>query len=61
MPLSHLSYTFLVDFEISLLNYQPLDRHKPCTHNTVLKHIERLRKMINVAIKNEWIEKRPLR
>jgi site-specific recombinase XerD len=59
LPLSRLSYTFLVDFEIFLLNYKPLDHHKPCTHNTVLKHIERLRKMINVAIKNEWIEKDP--
>jgi integrase len=59
VPLSRLSYTFLVDFEIFLLAHRPTDYHKPCTHNTVLKHIERLRKMVNVAIKNEWLEKDP--
>ncbi|MCD9015192.1 site-specific integrase [Parachryseolinea silvisoli] len=59
VPLSRLSYTFLVDFEIFLLAHRPKDHHKPCKHNTVLKHIERLRKMVNVAIKNEWLERDP--
>jgi len=57
--LSQLSYSFLVDFEMFLRGHQPTDHHKPCGHNTVLKHIERLRKMINVAIKNEWLERDP--
>lgn len=59
VPLSQLSYSFLVDFEMFLRRHQPVDHHKPCGHNTVLKHIERLRKMINVAIKNEWLERDP--
>jgi site-specific recombinase XerD len=59
IPLSQLSYSFIVDFQIFLLNHRPVDHHRPCGHNTVLKHIERLKKMINVAIKNEWIEKDP--
>lgn len=59
VPLSQLSYSFLVDFEMFLRQHQPIDHHKPCGHNTVLKHIERLRKMINVAIKNEWLERDP--
>lgn len=59
IPLADLSYTFLVDLQIFLLNYQPKTHHKPCGHNTILKHIERLKKMVNVAIKNEWIEKDP--
>ena len=57
--LSQLSYSFLVDFEIFLKGLTPKDHHKPCGHNTVLKHIERLRKMINLAIKNEWMIRDP--
>jgi len=59
IPLSKLSHTFIVDFQIFLLEHKPQDHHKPCGHNTSLKHIERLRKMINEAIKNEWLEKDP--
>jgi hypothetical protein len=59
VPLSQLSYSFLVDFELFLKDHKPLDHHKPCGHNAVLKHIERLRKMINLAIKNEWLERDP--
>jgi len=45
VPLSQLSYSFLVDFELFVRNYKPLDHHKPCGHDTVLKHIEGLRKI----------------
>lgn len=27
--------------------------------NTVMKHIERLRKVVNLAIKNEWLDRDP--
>lgn len=57
--LNRLSYKFLVDFELFLRTYTPLDHHLPMGNNTVMKHIERLRKMINVAIKNEWLDKDP--
>lgn len=59
MLLTHLSYKFLVDFESYLRKYTPLDHHSAMGNNTVMKHIERLRKMINVAIKNEWLERDP--
>lgn len=59
IALSHLSYSFLVDFEIFLKSVKPKGKLKPCGHNTILKHIERLRKMINLAMKNEWIERDP--
>jgi integrase/recombinase XerD len=59
IPLSHLSYSFLVDFEIFLKSVKPKGLLKPCGHNTILKHIERLRKMINLAMKNEWIDRDP--
>jgi site-specific recombinase XerD len=57
--LSQLSYKFLTDFEMFLRKHQPTDHHKPCGNNTVMKHIERLRKMINLAVRNEWLEKDP--
>src|SRR5258708_4142541 len=57
--LTHLSYKFLADFEFYLRAYKPVDHHSPMGNNTVMKHIERLRKMINVAIKNEWSERDP--
>lgn len=59
LPLSQLSYSFLVDFELFLKNHKPKDHHKPCGHNTILKHIERLRKMVNLAIRNEWLDRDP--
>jgi len=57
--LSHLSYQFITELEMFLKGYQPKDYRKPMGNNTVMKHIERLRKMINLAIKNEWLEKDP--
>ena len=56
---SQLNYKFLTDFEYFLLKHQPKDHHKPCGNNTIMKHIERLRKMVNLALKNEWLEKDP--
>ncbi|MBC7390764.1 MAG: site-specific integrase [Opitutaceae bacterium] len=57
--LSQLNYKFLVDFEMFLKAHQPTDHQKPCGQNTAMKHIERFRKMINMAIKYEWLEKDP--
>ena len=57
--LSQLKYKFIVDFEYFLRQHKPVDYHKPMGNNTVMKHIERLRKMINVALRMEWIERDP--
>ncbi len=51
--LSELSYKFIIDFE-RFLRHQ-----KSMSNNTVMKHIERLRKLINLAYKMEWIDKDP--
>lgn len=53
MFLSELSYRFIIDFE-RFLRHQ-----KSMGNNTVMKHIERLRKMVNLAYKMEWVEKDP--
>ena len=57
--LSQLSYQFVTEFEVFLRSYQPKDHRKPMGNNTVMKHIERLRKVVNLAIKNEWLDKDP--
>ena len=57
--LSQLSYQFITGLEMFLKAYQPKDHRKPMGQNTVMKHIERLRKMVNLAIKNEWLDRDP--
>ncbi|MBL7969424.1 MAG: site-specific integrase [Prolixibacteraceae bacterium] len=57
--LHSLNYKFLVDFEYYLRTYVPTDHQRPMGNNTVMKHIERLRKMINLAIRYEWLDKDP--
>jgi hypothetical protein len=51
--LSELSCKFIIDFERFLRS------QKSMGNNTVMKHIERLRKMITLAYKIEWISKDP--
>ena len=57
--LKSLNYKFLVDFEYFLRKHSPIDHQRPMENNTVMKHIERLRKMIKMAIRYEWLEKDP--
>ena len=53
IPLVELKYKFLEDFEFYLTT------QKSCTNNGVMKQIERLRKVVNMAVSNEWIDKNP--
>lgn len=57
--LSQLTYRFILDFERYLFNYVPKDHQKPLNNNGIMKHIERLRKMINMAVKLDWLVKDP--
>lgn len=57
--LSELQYKFLTDFEMFLRNQKPKGMLRACNNNTVMKHIERLKKMVNMAVNNEWLEKDP--
>ena len=59
MYLSKLTFRFLVDFEKFLRGHIPEDHQKPMGNNTVMKHIQRLRKMVTLAYKMEWIDKDP--
>src|SRR5690606_4863450 len=36
-----------------------LKKHQPLSNNGIMKHLERLKKLINLALKLEWIDKDP--
>ncbi|WP_337992845.1 phage integrase SAM-like domain-containing protein [Flavivirga sp. 57AJ16] len=57
--LSQLTFRFLVDFEKFLRSYVPEGHQKQMENNTVVKHIQRLRKMVTLSYKMEWIDKDP--
>ena len=57
--ISQLNYQFITGFEKYMKEAKPLDPKKPCGQNTIMKHIERLKKVINLAIKNEWLLRDP--
>ena len=51
--LNDIKYEFLTNFEFWLKT------ERKCAHNTTIKYIKNLRKIINIAIKNEWMDKDP--
>jgi site-specific recombinase XerD len=57
--LYELNYKFLADFEYFLRKNKPTDHQRPMGNNAVMKHIERLRKMVNMAVRMEWLDKNP--
>jgi len=57
--LRQLNYKFISDLEMFLVNYYPKGHPKAMSRNTVMKHLQRLRKIINLAYQLEWIEKDP--
>ena len=57
--LKNLKYSFLIGFENFLLNYKPKTGYQKIGNNTVMKHIQRLRKMITMCYHMEWIDKDP--
>ncbi len=59
IPLLELNYKFILDFETFLSTYKPLDHQNPLNNNGVMKHMERLRKLVNMAVTMDWLEKDP--
>ncbi len=59
--LGRLNYKFICDFESFLHQSYPKGHPRSMGHNTVMKHIQRLRKMIRLAYHLEWLDKDPFR
>ncbi len=57
--LNKLNYKFISDFENFLMRYYPKGHPRAMSHNTVMKHIQRLRKIVTLAYHLEWIDKDP--
>ncbi|SDX54442.1 Site-specific recombinase XerD [Lutibacter oricola] len=57
--LKDLNYSFIIGFESFLRAYQPTDHQRRIGNNTVMKHIQRLRKMVTMAFHMEWIIRDP--
>ena len=57
--LRDLDYSFIIKFENYLRSVKPQHYQKKLQHNAVMKHIQRLRKMVTLAFHLEWIEKDP--
>ncbi len=53
IEISAITYSFITDFEFWLKSVQN------CNHNTTIKYISNLRKIINVCLKNGWLTKDP--
>jgi len=57
--LKELDYSFIIKFENYLRSVKPRHYQNRLQHNAVMKHIQRLRKMITLAFHMEWIERDP--
>ncbi len=61
IELAELDYQFILNFENFLRGHKPNHYQKKIGNNAVMKHIQRLRKMITLAYNIEWIDKDPFR
>ncbi|MEJ4087640.1 site-specific integrase [Galbibacter orientalis] len=57
--LKQLNYEFVTDFEHFLRNYRNPKKQLMLSNNGVMKHLERFKKMVNLAVKLEWMHKNP--
>jgi integrase/recombinase XerD len=57
--LKDLNYAFVINFEMFLRAYAPTDHQRKMGQNTIMKHIQRLRKMVTMAYHMEWIDRDP--
>jgi site-specific recombinase XerD len=57
--LSELDYSFISKLEHFLRKRQPEDHQKKLENNGLMKHLERFRKIIRLAVKMGWLDKDP--
>ena len=61
IELSLLDYKFILGFENFLRGHKPRHYQKQIGNNAVMKHIQRLRRMVTLAYDIEWIGQDPFR
>ena len=57
--LCELNYQFISHFELFLRTTVPLEVSNPLSNNGIMKHMERLRKIVTLGYKMDWIPKDP--
>jgi len=57
--LDELSFSFITRFELFLRKYRPANRQNYIGNNSIMKHIQRVRKIVTLTVKLEWIDKDP--
>ncbi|GGF47302.1 phage integrase SAM-like domain-containing protein [Echinicola rosea] len=54
------NYKFITEYEHHLRTFKPKDhRRRPVANNGVMKHLIRLKKLMTLAFRMEWIKKDP--
>ncbi|WP_179343354.1 site-specific integrase [Winogradskyella ursingii] len=59
ITLSDLNYGFIIGFENFLRSYIPKAGQPKIGNNTAMKHIKRLRRMVTLAYRMEWLDRDP--
>lgn len=59
IQLAKIDFKFLTDFGVYLRTKTPDKGQRVCTNNTVMKHMERLQKLMGLALKFGWIIRDP--
>ena len=57
--LSRIDYKFITDFDFFLRTVKPKDHNQPIGNNGLMKHMQRFRKILNLGVKLNWMEKNP--
>ncbi|WP_075604112.1 site-specific integrase [Saccharicrinis aurantiacus] len=57
--IKRIDYKFVNEFEAFLRLYEVNSVTNNLSHNVIMKHLIRLRKILNLAVKLEWIDKNP--
>ena len=57
--LAEIDHLFITDFGLYMLSRTPDKGQRPCSNNTLMKHMERFKKMMGIALKNRWITDDP--
>lgn len=59
LSLKEINYKFLADFESFLRDYKPEGHKKAIGNSGAMTHLIRLKKMVNLAINLDWMQKNP--
>ena len=57
LSLANIDYAFVVDFEHFLRHCKPIKSCQPLSNNGIMKHMERLKRILNVGYRFGWLKK----